>query len=82
MIDPPDVTVVTGAAGWLGRALVDHLAATTGRTRRPGRVRALVTDDADAAVLAALPRVDVVVGDVRRPDGDRRCSPGWPAPST
>ena len=24
-IDPPDLTIVTGAGGWLGRALVDHL---------------------------------------------------------
>ena len=67
--DAPDVTVVTGAAGWLGRALLDHLTRDGGPHARPGRVRALVTNRADARVLAALPRVEPVVGDVRRPRG-------------
>ncbi len=57
----PDTTIVTGAGGWLGRALLHRLCAD-GRA-----VRALVTAgerDAD------LPHgVEVVVGDVRRPDG-------------
>jgi nucleoside-diphosphate-sugar epimerase len=67
--DAPDVTVVTGAAGWLGRALLDHLTRDGGPHARPGRVRALVTNRADARALAALPRVEPVVGDVRRPRG-------------
>jgi uncharacterized protein YbjT (DUF2867 family) len=43
-IAPPDVTIVTGAAGWLGRALVDHLSRPDGPFTRPGTVRALVRD--------------------------------------
>jgi nucleoside-diphosphate-sugar epimerase len=69
MIDPPDVTIVTGAAGWLGRAVLDHLTRPDGPHHRPGRIRALVTNADDAAVVGALPGVDAVVGDVRRPDG-------------
>jgi nucleoside-diphosphate-sugar epimerase len=66
---PPDVTVVTGAAGWLGRALVDHLTRVDGPYARPGHVRALVTSSADAATLAEIEGVEPVVGDIRRPDG-------------
>jgi nucleoside-diphosphate-sugar epimerase len=69
LIDPPDTTVVTGAAGWLGRALVTRLTTPDGRFGRPGVVRALVTGAADALTLGRLPRVEPVVGDVRRPDG-------------
>jgi len=68
LLDPPDVTVVTGAGGWLGRALVDHLARADGPFARPGRVRALVMSAADADVLGALDRVEPVLGDIRRPD--------------
>ncbi len=67
--DPPDTTVVTGAAGWLGRALISHLTTLEGRFGRPGVVRALVTSTADAVALGQLPRVEPVVGDVRRPNG-------------
>jgi nucleoside-diphosphate-sugar epimerase len=67
-VDPPDVTIVTGAAGWLGRALLDHLLGD-GRHARPGRVRALVTTDDDRATLPTSDRLDVVIGDVRRPAG-------------
>jgi nucleoside-diphosphate-sugar epimerase len=65
----PDITIVTGAAGWLGRAVLDHLTREDGPHARPGRVRALVTSAADAELVGALPRVDAVVGDIRRPDG-------------
>jgi nucleoside-diphosphate-sugar epimerase len=68
-IDPPDTTVVTGAAGWLGRALISQLTTPEGRFGRPGVVRALVTGSADALALARLPGVEPVVGDIRRPDG-------------
>lgn len=57
----PDTTIVTGAGGWLGRALVERL-------RADGRaVRALVTASERATDLPD--GVEVVVGDVRRPDG-------------
>ena len=68
-IDPPDTTVITGAAGWLGRALLNDLTTPKGRFGRPGVVRALVTDAADARDLGRNPGVEPVVGDVRRPDG-------------
>jgi nucleoside-diphosphate-sugar epimerase len=68
-IDPPDTTVVTGAAGWLGRALVTHLTTPDGRFGRPGNVRALVTGATDALALDRRPGVEPVVGDIRRPDG-------------
>jgi nucleoside-diphosphate-sugar epimerase len=67
-IAPPDLTVVTGAAGWLGRALVHHLT-RSGDGDRPGAVRALVTTATDAETLALVAGVEPVVGDVRRPDG-------------
>jgi nucleoside-diphosphate-sugar epimerase len=65
----PDVSVVTGAAGWLGQALV-HRLVDDGESRRPGDlVRALVLDVAEAAAVAAIgDKVEVVVGDVRDPD--------------
>lgn len=66
MIDPPDVTVVTGAAGWLGRALVAALTDEDGPWARPGTVRALVHTPEDAALLDGIERVEVVVGDLRR----------------
>jgi nucleoside-diphosphate-sugar epimerase len=60
-VPAPDTTIVTGAAGWLGRALLHRLLAD-GRT-----VRGLVTADERAATLPT--DVELVVGDVRRPDG-------------
>jgi nucleoside-diphosphate-sugar epimerase len=68
LADPPDITIVTGAAGWLGRALLDHLLGA-GPHGRPSRVRALVTADDDLATLPPSSRLDVVVGDIRRPAG-------------
>jgi nucleoside-diphosphate-sugar epimerase len=66
--DPPGTTVVTGATGWLGRAL---LAGLTDRAnpRRRGCIRALVTSSAGAAELADLPGVEPVLGDVRTAAG-------------
>lgn len=54
----PTATVITGATGWLGRALVEHLL-DVGRTG----LRALVRDGAEGAALAAR-GVEVVVGDI------------------
>lgn len=63
--DPPEVTVVTGGAGWLGRALLAAFADPGSSHHRPGRVRALVHRAEDEpAVLEAHPEVEVVVGDV------------------
>ncbi len=67
-LDPPDTTIVTGAAGWLGRALIDHLRRPEGPFARPGRVRALVRTAGEAGELATVPGIDPVVGDIRRPD--------------
>ena len=39
---PTDLTIVTGAGGWLGRALVDHLVRDGGPYAATGSVRALV----------------------------------------
>lgn len=54
----PPATVVTGATGWLGRALVERLLADG----RPG-LRALVRDPAEGAALAGR-GVEVVTGDI------------------
>jgi len=54
--------VVTGANGWLGQNLVRELAPSR------ERVRCLVRNDADAALLSVLGRsIEAVVGDVRDP---------------
>ena len=64
----PDVTIVTGAAGWLGTALV-HALVGGGEWERPGVVRALVLDEDQATRVRSIgPNVEVVVGDLRRPD--------------
>lgn len=61
---PPEVTAVTGASGWLGRALVHRLLADP--TRR--RLRLLAHTTAEAQQLAALGNVEVVIGDIGKPD--------------
>src|SRR5258706_15881997 len=60
----PEVTAVTGASGWLGRALVHRLLADDARPR----VRVLARTTAEAHVLAALGDVEVVIGDIAKPD--------------
>ena len=60
---PPDTTVVTGAGGWLGTALVHRLL-----DERDGAIVGLVVDSDEAARLGDLDqRIRPVVGDVRRP---------------
>jgi nucleoside-diphosphate-sugar epimerase len=55
----PDLTIVTGAAGWLGTALTAALA------DRPGALRLSVLDDEEAASAAALaPGAELIVGDL------------------
>ncbi len=69
---PPQTTVVTGANGWLGRALVHRLLADPARTR----LRLLAHSTADAAALTAFvgdrAGVHIVIGDVSRADTAKR----------
>ena len=68
----PDVTVITGAGGWLGTGLVAAFLSDDHEYQRAGRLRLLVRDPADAVALrAASDRVEVVVGDISRADTAR-----------
>jgi nucleoside-diphosphate-sugar epimerase len=70
------VTVVTGASGWLGQNLVRALAPTR------ERVRCLVPAAEDAPLLELVgPGVEVEVGDVRDPSAIDRLFDGVGAPS-
>ncbi len=71
----PEVTVITGASGWLGRALVDRLSSDASRQR----LRLLAHTTAEARALEALVNdrpaattVEVVIGDVAKPDTAER----------
>ncbi len=76
----PEATLITGAAGWLGRALVHHFATTAGMHRRPGLVRAFVLDDAEAAAVRAVSdSVEVVIGSVASSADVARAFDGLPA---
>ncbi len=64
----PSTTVVTGAAGWLGQALLHRLVADPARQR----IRVLVRDNTEADAVkpvldAAEARSQVVVGDIANP---------------
>jgi len=75
VVQRPDATVITGAAGWLGTGLVT--AFTTGDHQRAGRLRLLARDAGEALRLDALDTgacdgIDIVIGDVSDPgDVDR-----------
>jgi nucleoside-diphosphate-sugar epimerase len=56
----PATTVVTGAAGWLGQALMQRLLADEARRS----VRVLVHHASEAALFQESPQVEVTVGDV------------------
>ncbi|MBP2475384.1 nucleoside-diphosphate-sugar epimerase [Crossiella equi] len=67
LVPPADLTVLTGASGWFGRAYLAHL------HERGSRVRALVPAAQDVpAVLAAHPGAEVHVGDLADTDTVRR----------
>ena len=69
---PPDVTVITGAGGWLGTVLVAAFLSGDHEYQRAGRLRLLVRDPGDAVALrAASDRVEVFVGDIGRADTAR-----------
>ncbi|HEX2782866.1 MAG TPA: NAD(P)H-binding protein, partial [Ilumatobacteraceae bacterium] len=60
----PQVTVLTGASGWLGRALVHRLLADRSRHR----LRLLAHTTAEGNELQALGNVEIIVGDIAKPD--------------
>jgi nucleoside-diphosphate-sugar epimerase len=68
----PTTTVVTGANGWLGRALVHRLLADPDRAH----LRLLAHSTADAAALHTFvgerSGVDIIIGDISRADTSRR----------
>lgn len=64
----PDATVITGASGWLGTALL-HAFTGDGGTSRSGLIRALARSADEAHRLGSLgPAVEAVVGDIRDPE--------------
>ena len=66
--EPPAATVVTGASGWFGRALLDAFTNDAGAHHRRS-IRALVTSAAAADELGLLAGVEPVVGDIRTSAG-------------
>jgi nucleoside-diphosphate-sugar epimerase len=66
----PASVLVTGAPGWLGTRLVEHLAAQTGPPSSP--IRCLVVPGADSSALTALSGVTAVTGDVTDADSIAR----------
>lgn len=67
LIDDPDVTIVTGAGGWLGTALMSALTDPAGPSFRRGEIRPFVRTRVEADAMAALGAdVRPVVGDLRR----------------
>jgi nucleoside-diphosphate-sugar epimerase len=83
------ITAVTGAGGWLGKALVERLVADGRR-----HLRLLAATNAEAATLSAFvatleppantdrPHVDVLVGDIARSETAARLLHGCDATST
>lgn len=69
---PPRTTVVTGANGWLGRALVHRLMHDPARERLRLLAHSTAEREALAAFTADRPGIDIVVGDIARADTARR----------
>jgi nucleoside-diphosphate-sugar epimerase len=67
---PAELTLVTGASGWFGRAYLHALSGGSDADfARPGRIRVLVPVPEDVAlVLEVAPKAEIVVGDVTDPD--------------
>ena len=64
----PDATVLTGATGWLGSAVVHALARPDGAWFRDAVLRVLVRDRAEAERVRAVgARIEPVVGDLTDP---------------
>lgn len=69
MIAAPDLTIVTGAGGWLGMALMHALTDAEGAWFRSGSIRPLVRSRVESDALRALgSNVRPIVGDLC--DGD------------
>jgi nucleoside-diphosphate-sugar epimerase len=63
--EPPEATIITGASGWLGTALMTSFTDEASPWFRPGVLRALVRTDDEARRLSSLsPSVEPVVGDL------------------
>jgi nucleoside-diphosphate-sugar epimerase len=64
----PDATVLTGASGWLGTAIVHALARPDGAWFRDATLRVLARDRAEAERLRSVgDRIEPVVGDLTDP---------------
>jgi nucleoside-diphosphate-sugar epimerase len=68
---PSATTIVTGASGWLGRALIRSFTDSASPLHRVGTVRALIADETEREVLdsslSAAGKVQVFVGDISDP---------------
>jgi len=68
MRDTPDITVLTGASGWLGTALMYEMTTADGQWSRGGVIRPLVRTRPEADRLRNLgDRVEPVIGDITDP---------------
>lgn len=66
---PPATTVITGAAGWLGTALLHELTSPDARWGRTSAIRAVVRSRSEAEHVGTIsPLVEPVVADITRPD--------------
>jgi nucleoside-diphosphate-sugar epimerase len=72
LLPAPELTVLTGGAGWFGKAFLAALARPApehGPVQRDGRVRVLAASPREVpAILEVLPGAVVHVGDVTDPD--------------
>lgn len=76
---PPECTVVTGAAGWLGTALVERLLADPHRERLRLLVHTTAEAQAVTARVGSRSGVDILVGDIAKADTSLRLLHDLPA---